>query len=158
MNSETIITIVAVIFIITSLVLLYKYKKEYLQVIAYYAVIQAEDYYKNGNGKKKLQMAIADVKSKIPKWLSWLISDKAITYMIESALATLQTKFKSDKNEAIDNLNKIIGVATDTTSIPAVVQTATDLKNGYVEGYAEAKTDLHGNNSATVGVRGGYKF
>lgn len=63
MNIELIITIVLAF---VCLFLVIKYKKEYLQVIAYYAVVQAEDYYKNGHGKEKLKMAVREVKNHLP--------------------------------------------------------------------------------------------
>lgn len=158
MNKELIITVVAVIFIIVTLILLYKYKKEYLKVIAYYAVVQAEELYSNGHGKEKLIFAIQQVKKKLPWYFSWLISEKMITEIIESALASLQSQFKNAKNDKIRNLNTLISVGMSTGDVVEVVKTAEHLKNGYVEGYAQAQTDFKGNSSGVAGVRAGYKF
>ena len=158
MNKELIITVAAIIFIIVSLVLMYKYKKEYLKVIAYYAVVQAEDLYSNGHGKEKLFFAIQEVKQKLPWYLAWLMSEKAITGVIESALASLQSQFKKAKNDKIEALNEIIKVGINSKDVNTVITTAQEIKNGYVEGYAEARTDFKGNSSGVVGVKAGLKL
>lgn len=158
MSKELIITVVAVIFIIVTLILLYKYKKEYLKVIAYYAVVQAEELYSNGHGKEKLIFAIKQVKTKLPWYLAWLMSEKLIIEIIESVLATLQVQFKNAKNKQIESLDTIISVGCSTANVTDVVRTAEDMRRGYIEGYAEGRTDFKGNSSGVVGVKAGLKI
>ena len=158
MSKELIITVVAIIFIVVSIILLYKYKREYLKVIAYYFVVQAEELYSNGHGKEKLIFAIRGVKEKLPWYLAWLVSEKLITEIIESVLATLQVQFKNAKNRQIENLDTIIKVGCTTANVSDVVKTAEGIKSGYIEGYAQAQTDFKGNSSGTVGIKAGYKF
>ena len=155
MNIELIITIVLAL---VCLFLVIKYKKEYLQVIAYYAVVQAEDYYKNGHGKEKLKMAIKEVKGRLPFYISWLVSENVITGLIENALQTLQIQFKSSRIQQIESLDSIIEVGLKTNDVATVVSRAEEIKNGYVEGYAEARTDFKGNSSGVVGVKAGLKL
>lgn len=155
MNIELIITIT---LMLVCLFLIIKYKREYLQVIAYYAVVQAEDYYKNGHGKEKLKMAIKEVKGQLPFYISWLVSENVITGLIENALKTLQTQFKSSKMQQIESLDSIIEVGLKTNDVATVVSKAEEIKNGYVEGYAEARTDFKGNSSGVVGVKAGLKI
>ena len=158
MSKELIITVVAAVFIIVSLVLMYKYKKEYLKVIAYYAVLQAEELYTVGHGKEKLQIAIRGVKEKLPWYLAWLVSEKVITGVIESVLSNLQVQFKNAKNKQIESLDTIIKVGCSTANVSDVVKTAEDMKRGYIEGYAEGRTDFKGNSSGVVGVKAGLKI
>ena len=155
MNIELIITIT---LMLVCLFLVFKYKREYLQVIAYYAVVQAEDYYKNGHGKEKLKMAIKEVKGRLPFYISWLVSENVITGLIENALETLQTQFKDSKIRQIESLDSIIEVGLKTNDVATVVTKAEEIKNGYIEGYAEARTDFRGNSSGVVGVKAGLKL
>ena len=155
MNIELII---AITLMLVCLFLVFKYKREYLKVIAYYAVVQAEDYYKNGHGKEKLKMAIKEVKGRLPFYISWLVSENIITGLIENALKTLQTQFKSSRMQQIESLDSIIEVGLKTNDVATVVSKAEEIKNGYVEGYAEARTDFKGNSSGVVGVKAGLKL
>lgn len=158
MSKEIIISIIAIVVIIGIIVLLYKYKKEYLKVLAYYAVVQAEDLYSNGHGKEKLIFAVQTIKSKLPKWIAWLVSEKAIIGIVESNLATLQDHFKKVQNRHIESLDTIISVGCSTANVTDVVRTAEDMRRGYIEGYAEGKTDFKGNSSGIVGVKAGLKL
>lgn len=153
MNMYVIIGVLLVIAVLAVLVLLYKYKREYLTVVAYYAVIGAEDMYHNGHGKEKLLIAIREVKSKVPWYLSWLISEKFITGLIESALLTLQGQFKTAKQREIEALNEVIKVGKDTGNLKATIKTAEDIKEGKLQLYMEGKTDFHGKNSIAGGVK-----
>lgn len=155
---EVLIVIAVIILVIGIIFLLYKYKREYLNVLAYYAVIQAEELYTVGHGKEKLQIAIRGVKEKLPWYLAWLVSEKVITGVIENVLTTLQVQFKNSKNKQIENLDTIIKVGCTTANVSDVVKTAEDIKRGYIEGYAQAQTDFKGNSSGTVGIKAGYKF
>lgn len=157
MSKELIITVVAAVFVIVSLVLMYKYKKEHLKVIAYYAVLQAEELYTVGHGKEKLQIAIRGVKEKLPWYLAWLVSEKAITGVIESVLSNLQQQFKKAKNDKIEALNTIIQVGTQSANVVDVVKAAENMKS-YIEGYGEVKTDFRGNSTGVVGIRAGMKL
>lgn len=154
---KLIVAAVVAAILILIIVLLYKYKKEWLKVIAYYAVIQAEDLYSNGKGKEKLLFAIKQVKSALPWYVAWLISEKLIIHAIESALSNLQKQFKKAKNDKLKSLDTIISVGTQTANVVEVVKTAQEMK-GYIEGYGQVKTDFKGNTNGTVGVRAGIKL
>lgn len=153
---EVLIVIGVIIIFIGIIFLLYKYKREYLNVLAYYAVIQAEELYKSGEGQKKLEYAVNYVKSRLPWWVRWLISINAIKNIIEKVLANLQSIFKGSKLKQlaiIDNL-RTYGV-TDTR----LNKLQTEINsNGYVEGYIEGRTDLKGDSNIVAGVRAGAKF
>lgn len=153
---KLIVAAVVAAILILIIVLLYKYKKEWLKVIAYYAVIQAEELYKSGEGQKKLEYAVNYVKSRLPWWLRWLISINAIKNIIEKTLANLQNIFKGAKEKQlaiIDNL-RTYGV-TDTR----LNKLQTEINsNGYVEGYIEGRSNLKGDSNIVAGVRAGAKF
>lgn len=156
MNKELIIMIVAIVFIVVTLILLYKYKREYLNVLAYYAVVQAEEMYKSGEGQKKLEYAVNYVKSRLPWWLGWLISINAIKKVIEYVLSTLQGIFKGSKLKQIALLDNINSYGASPEHL-AKLQNDVNTK-GYVESYLEARTNLKGNNEIVGGVRAGMKL
>ena len=82
--------IILICGILLALIILYKHKREYLEKITYYFVIQAEELFKNGHGKEKLQFVIKKLKEKIPWYFSILISEKVIIEIIENTLKILQ--------------------------------------------------------------------
>lgn len=156
MTKETFIIIAAIILAIVILFLLYKYKKEYLQILCYYAVIQAEELYKSGEGQKKLEYAVNYVKNRLPWWLSWLISINVIKNIIEKVLASLQSTFKASKEKQLAIIDNIRTYGVNETRLNKLQTEITS--NGYVEGYLEARTDLKGNNNIIGGIRAGAKF
>ncbi|WP_270750279.1 hypothetical protein [Fusobacterium hominis] len=156
MTKETIILIAITIVAFVILFLLYKYRKEYLNVLAYYAVVQAEQLYKSGEGQKKLEYAVNYIKSRLPWWLSWLISINAIKNIIEKVLANLQATFKAAKEKQLAIIDNIRTYGVNETRLNKL-QTEIN-SNGYVEGYLEARTDLKGNNNIIGGIRAGAKF
>lgn len=154
---KEILTVAGVIIVfIGILFLFYKYKKEYLNVLAYYAVVQAEQLYKSGEGQKKLEYAVNYIKSRLPWWLSWLISINAIKNIIGKVLANLQATFKAAKEKQLAIIDNIRTYGVNETRLNKL-QTEIN-SNGYVEGYLEARTDLKGNNNVVAGVRAGAKF
>lgn len=156
MTKETIILIAITIVAFVILFLLYKYKKEYLKVLAYYSVVRAEELYKSKEGQEKLAFAIRSIKNKLPWWLSWIISEKLIRATIEQVLSNLQSTFKASKEKQlaiIENLRTFGASETRLNKLQCEIDT-----NGYVEGYLEARTDLKGNNNIIGGIRAGAKF
>ena len=156
MTKETIILIAITIVAFVILFLLYKYRKEYLNVLAYYAVVQAEQLYKSGEGQKKLEYAVNYVKNRLPWWLNWLISINVIKNIIEKVLASLQSIFKGAKEKQLAIIDNIRTYGVNETRLNKL-QTEIN-SNGYVEGYLEARTDLKGNNNIIGGIRAGAKF
>lgn len=156
MTKETFIIIAAIILAIVILFLLYKYKKEYLNVLAYYAVVQAEQLYKSKQGQEKLSFAIQSIRSSLPWWLSWLISEKLIRSTIEQVLSNLQSTFKSSKYKQLAIIDNIRTYGVNDTRLNKLQCEINS--NGYVEGYVEARTDLKGNNNVVAGIRAGAKF
>ena len=162
MNKEVLFLIITIILIIMGLYYLYKYKKESLWVIACYVVTRAEEEFISGQGKQKLEYAIKEFKKRIPRYLSWLISEKFIISLIEEALKTLQKTFKSSKDKQLTIVNEILKTAT-TGAPKDVLKVAEEMQKditskGYLEGYLEGKTDLRGNNNIVGGLRAGVKL
>lgn len=153
---EVLIVIAVIILVIGIIFLLYKYKREYLNVLAYYAVIQAEELYKSKEGQEKLAFAIRSIKNKLPWWLSWIISEKLIRATIEQVLSNLQSTFKAAKEKQLAIIDNIRTYGVNETRLNKL-QTEIN-SNGYVEGYLEARTDLKGNNNIIGGIRAGAKF
>lgn len=156
MTKETIILIAITIVACVILFLLYKYRKEYLNVLAYYAVVQAEQLYKSGEGQKKLEYAVNYVKNRLPWWLSWLISINVIKNIIEKVLASLQSIFKGAKEKQLAIIDNIRTYGVNDTRLNKLQCEINS--NGYVEGYGQIKSDLKGNTNAIAGVRVGVKF
>lgn len=156
MTKELILGIVIVIIVIALIILLFKYKKEYLGVAAYYAVVQAEELYKSKQGQEKLSFAIQSIRSSLPWWLSWLISEKLIRATIEQVLSNLQSTFKSSKYKQLAIIDNIRTYGVNDTRLNKLQCEINS--TGYVEGYVEARTDLKGNNNVVAGIRAGAKF
>ncbi len=162
MNRETILLIITIILSIAGIYYLYRYKKETLWVIACYVVTRAEEGFASGQGKQKLEYAIKEFKKRIPRYLSWLISEKFIISLIEEALKTLQKTFKSAKDKQLTIVNEIVKTATtgapkDILKVAGEMQKDINSK-GYIEGYLEGRTDLKGNNNIVGGVKAGIKL
>lgn len=154
---KEILTVAGVIIVfIGILILMYKYKKEYLNVLAYYAVVQAEELYKSGEGQKKLEYAVNYVKSRLPWWLSWLISINAIKNIIEKVLASLQSIFKGSKEKQLAIINDLRTFGTTEVRLNKLQNEINN--NGYIEGYLEARTDFRGNDNVVAGVKAGMKL
>lgn len=156
MNRETILFIIVLISCIGLLIVLWKYKKEYLYNIAYYAVIQAEELYRSKQGQEKLAFAIRSIKTKLPWWLSWLVSEKLIRSTIEQVLSNLQSTFKSSKYKQLAIIDNIRTYGITDTRLNKL-QTEIN-SNGYVEGYIEGRTNLKGDSNIVAGIRAGAKF
>ena len=162
MNRETIFICVAILVAVVMTILLYKYKKETLRAAAYYVVVQAEEHFISGQGKEKLEYAIKEFKKRIPRYLSWLISEKFIISLIEEALKTLQKTFKSAKDKQLTIVNEIVKTATtgapkDILKVAGEMQKNINSK-GYIEGYLEGRTDFKGNSNLVGGVKAGIKL
>ena len=162
MNRETLFLIITIILSIAGIYYLYRYKKETLWVIACYVVTRAEEEFISGQGKQKLEYAIKEFKKRIPRYLSWLISEKFIISLIEEALKTFQKTFKSSKDKQLSIVNEILKTATtgapkDVLKVAGEMQKDINSK-GYIEGYLEGRTDLKGNNNIVGGVKAGIKI
>ncbi|WP_302821691.1 hypothetical protein [Fusobacterium ulcerans] len=162
MNRETLFLIITIILSIAGIYYLYRYKKENLWVIACYVVTRAEEHFISGQGKQKLEYAIKEFKKKIPRYLSWLISEKFIISLIEEALKVLQETFKNSKDKQLIIVNEILKTAT--TGVPKdVLKVAEEMQKdinskGYIEGYLEGRTDFKGNSNLVGGVKAGIKL
>ena len=162
MNKETLLFIMTIALVIMGSYYLYKYKKESLWVIACYVVTRAEEEFISGQGKQKLEYAIKEFKKRIPRYLSWLISEKFIISLIEEALKTFQEVFKKTKEKQLMIVNEILKTATtgapkDILKIAREMQKDINSK-GYIEGYLEGRTDFKGNSNLVGGVKAGIKL
>lgn len=162
MNKETFFLIITIILVMVGIYYLHKYKKETLWVIACYVVTRAEEEFISGQGKQKLEYAVKEFKKRIPRYLSWLISEKFIISLIEEALKTLQKTFKSAKDKQLTIVNEIVKTATtgatkDILKVAGQMQKDINSK-GFVEGYLEGRTDFKGNSNLVGGVKAGIKL
>ncbi len=162
MNKETLLLVITIILVVIGLYYLYKYKKETLWVIACYAVTRAEEEFITGQGKAKLEYAIKEFKKRIPKYLSWLISEKFIISLIEKALKALQEEFKKSKDKQLTIVNEILKTAT-TGATKDILKVARQMQKdinskGFVEGYIEGRADFKGNSNLVGGLKAGIKF
>lgn len=162
MNKETLLFIMAIVLVIMGIYYLYKYKKESLWVIACYVVTRTEEEFISGQGKQKLEYAIKEFKKRIPRYLSWLISEKFIISLIEEALKTFQEVFKKTKEKQLMIVNEILKTAT-TGAPKDVLKVAEEMQKeinskGYIEGYLEGRTDFKGNSNLVGGVKAGIKL
>jgi hypothetical protein len=162
MNKETIFLIITIILVMVGIYYLYKYKKESLWVIACYVVTRAEEEFISGQGKQKLEYAIKEFKKRIPRYLSWLISENFIINLIEDVLEGLQETFKSSKEKQLTVVNKVLetvtnGAQQDVLRVTKKMEQDINSK-GYVEGYLEGRTDLKGNNNIVGGIKAGIKL
>lgn len=152
MNKETIFLIGTIISVLAVIILLYKYKKETLLSVAYYVTIQAEEHFLSGQGKEKLKYSISEFKKRIPKYLSWLISEENIINLIEKALKDLQLSFKGAEKRKIDEINSIL----NTMNIDDKSNIKYDKNNSMVEnveGYIEGRSNLKGDSSIAAGIK-----
>ncbi|MBR8700222.1 hypothetical protein IX317_000472 [Fusobacterium sp. DD29] len=165
------VIIACIVAVVALIVLMYVYRRQgkiakeqkikaLLMRIGYYSVSLVEAIYRDGNGKKKLDEATKIVRSKLPAGASDLISDEMIHKYLESALADLQVVFKGKKADEISMLNKIIDVGSSSPDAKAAIELAKNMRDskGYIEGYAEGRTNFHGQSEAAVGIRGGVKL
>lgn len=158
MNKETLLFIITIILVIMGIYYLYKYKKESLWVIACYVVTRAEEEFISGQGKQKLEYAIKEFKKRIPRYLSWLISEKFIISLIEEALKTFQEVFKKTKEKQLMIVNEILKTAT-TGAPKDILKIAGEMqKDINSKGYLEGRTDFKGNSNLVGGVKAGIKL
>lgn len=164
MDKEMIYVIVGVIMLVGIIVVLWKYKREYLKVLAYYCVVQAEEEYVGGHGEEKLALAIKTFKSKLHWSIRWLISEKFITGMLENALQGLQGYLKGSKAVNLFMLNNIMDKGA-SGNISATVEMAKGFKDtingadtGYVEAFAKVRSDFRDKTEGEVGLKVGKKF
>ena len=152
MNKETAFLLGTLISILAIIILLYKYKKETLMSIAYYVTIQAEEHFVSGQGKEKLKFSISEFKKRIPKYLSWIISEEGIIKLIEKALKALQLTFKGAEKRRLTEINNILNnIKTDTKGNVEIG--SKNSTNGNIEGYIEGRSNLKGNSSVAAGVK-----
>lgn len=153
MEKEMYIWGIIIVAVLVIIYMLYKYKKEALEAVAYYVVIQAEEYFGNGGGKEKLKFAITRLKEKIPGYLAWLISEKIIIEMIEKSLANLQTIFKGTKEKQIEIINTVINnIKLEPLDKFKLNNLKSNIENG-IEGYIEGRTNFSGDNSLAAGIK-----
>ena len=165
------VVIACIVAVVALIVLMYVYRRQgkiakeerikgVLMRIGYYAVAVVEAIYKDGNGKKKLDEATKIVRGKLPGGVSDLVSDEMIHGYIEKSLADLQVVFKRKKLDEISMLNKIIDAGVSSADAKAALEVAKNLRDskGYVEGYAEGRTNFHGKTEGVVGVKAGMKL
>lgn len=152
MNRETTFLLGTIISVLAVIILLYKYKKETLLSIAYYVTIQAEEHFLSGQGKEKLKYSISEFKKRIPKYLSWLISEENIIKLIEKALKDLQLSFKGAEKRKLDEINRIM----NNMSVDGKGNIKHDKNNsmdGNIEGYIEGRSNLKGDSSIAAGIK-----
>lgn len=157
---DIIITILIIITFASVIFALYKYRKDLLFKIALKYVQEAEDYFGSKAGKEKLLYVTEKIKQVTPWWLDPLISDELLASIINEVVDYLQDTFKSSKEKQIAAVNEIVKLADTNYNVTQSAKSVLDEidKKGYVEGYAQVKTNLHGDNDVQAGIRAGMKF
>ena len=157
---DIIVTVLIIITVASLLFALYKYRKDLLFKIALKYVQEAEDYFGSKAGKEKLTYVCEKIKKVTPWWIDPLISEELLTKVVNEAVDYLQDSFKSSKEKQIAAVNEIVKLADTNYNVTQSAKTVLDEidKKGYVEAYAEVKSDLSGNHNAQAGVRAGMKF
>lgn len=139
---------------------LYKYRRDLLFKIALKYVQEAEEYFGSKAGREKLVYASEKIKQVTPWWLDPLISDELLATIINEVVDYLQDTFKYSKAKQIAVVNEMVRLSDTnrnvTKSAKAVMEEID--KKGYVEAYAEVKSNLHGEQNAEAGIRAGVKF
>lgn len=160
MTKDLIITILSVIAFLCALYGLYKYRKDLLFKIALKYVQEAEDFFGSKAGKEKLAYVCEKIKKVTPWWIDPLITEELLTKVVNEAVDYLQDSFKSSKEKQIAAVNEVLKLADTNYNVTQSAQSVLDEidKKGYVEAYAEVKSDLSGNHNAQAGVRAGMKF
>ena len=157
---DIIITVVLVLGFGGTITALYKYRRELLFKIALKYVQEAEEYFGSKAGKEKLSYAAEKIKQVTPWWIDPLISDELLATIINEVVDYLQDTFKYSKAKQIAVVNEMIKLSDTnrnvTKSAKAVMEEID--KKGYVEAYAEVKSNLHGEQNAEAGIRAGVKF
>lgn len=159
MFKDIMLTILIVIIFFLLIYMLYKHKKDLLFKMALNYCQEAEDFFKSKEGKNKLNYVTIKIRDHLPWWLDPLISENILNNIIEDALSYLQQCFNSSKNKQIAVVNEIIKLSDDNikTKTKDIIFNEIDQK-GYVEAYANVKTDLHGKPNIQAGVKATVKF
>lgn len=157
---DIIVTILIIITVASLLFALYKYRKDLLFKIALRYVQEAEEYFGSKAGKEKLIYVTEKIKQVTPWWLDPLISDELLANIINEVVDYLQDTFKSSKEKQIAAVNEIVKLADTTYNVSQSAKSVLDEidSKGYVEAYAQVKSNLHGENDVQAGVRAGVKF
>lgn len=160
MNYELIITILSVILFFSFIFILYKYRKDLLFKMALKYIQEAEDYFGSKAGKEKLLFVCEKIKKVTPWWIDPFITEELLTKVINEAVEYLQQTFESSKEKQIKAVNEVLKLTNENYNVnlsASKVLNEID-KKGYVEAYAEVKSNLHGKHNAQAGVRAGMKF
>ena len=160
MNKDLIITIVSIVAISFAIYSLFKYRKDLLFKFALKYVQEAEDYFGSKTGKEKLAYVCERIKKVTPWWIDPFITEELLTQVVNEVVDYLQDTFKSSKEKQIAAVNEIVKLADTNYNVTQSAKSVLDEidKKGYVEAYAEVKSDLSGNHNAQAGVRAGMKF
>ena len=153
-------TILIIITFASVIFALYKYRKDLLFKIALKYVQEAEEYLGSNNGKRKLIYATEKIKSVTPWWIDPFITDDLLANIINEVVDYLQETFKSSKEKQIAAVNEIVKLADINYNVTQSAKSVLDEidSKGYVEAYAQVKSNLHGDNDVQTGVRAGIKF
>lgn len=160
MIKEIIISLLFIFLIVIAICLLYKHKKDFLFKLALIYCNRAEEYFHSQEGNNKLIYVVESIRKVLPWWLDFLVSEKALKSIIEDALTYLQNAFSSSKEKQIAAVNEVLKLTTENYDLDKSAKTVIDTINsdGYVEGYAEVKSNLHGDHNVQAGIRAGLKF
>lgn len=160
MNKDLIITILSSIAFLSVIILMYRYKKDMLFKIALKYAQEAENYFGSHEGKAKLVYVCEKIKKMTPWWIDPFITETLLTKIVNEVVEYLQSSFKSSKDKQIAAVNEVLKLSNENYNVnlsASKVLNEID-KKGYVEAYAEVKSNLHGEHNAQAGVRAGMKF
>lgn len=107
-----------------------------------YTVIDAETYFKSGEGKDKLKYTFNIVKAHLPASIRFFFTDSMITRLIEEVVGSFQPAFRGlgrieDKDRGVQlEVNRIFENKNSTTEI-----------------FAEGSTNLKDDHRISVGIK-----
>lgn len=160
-TSEITSSILFFVVFCTIIYLLYRYKKEFLFKMALIYTQQAEDYFGSKAGQEKLAYVCGKIREKTPWYIDILISETLLLKVINQVVSMLQSTFESSKEKQIKAVNTVIKLTSENDNnidfAGEKVLSEIDQK-GFVEGYAEVKSDLKDNTEVRVGVKAGMKL
>lgn len=159
--SKNSVIISSVIFILFLLCLYFLREKKIVRQIIINAICEAEVRFNSGEGQAKLDFATEQIKKKLPKYLSFIISKSVIIafieYFLNKGLQLVKCEKKIDikGNEDLEFIEKIdLNLNEKDNSVELNYNKPQDMKEDKAEIYGslKVKTDWHNNPNTTIEV------
>lgn len=159
--SKNSVIISSVVFILFLLCLYFLREKKIVRQIIINAICEAEVRFNSGEGQAKLDFATEQIKKKLPRYLSFIVSKSIIVTFIEYFLNKGLQLVKSEKkidikgNEDLELVEKIdLNLYKKENSVELKYNKNQSIKENKAEVYGslKVKTDWHDNPDTTIEV------